>query len=89
MGWHPERTSQRSDPMAQTDAADEEICEVVTLDAIHARQHKVCVQVGSSKSVLHGHEDEGYQQLETSARYFWHDLGRLFSRQRGMGQEIC
>ena len=89
MGLHPERTSQRSDPMGKTDAADEQVSEVVALDAAHAKQHKVRVQVGSSKSFLHGHEDERYQQVETSARYYWQDSGRKFSRQPGMGQEIC
>ena len=44
--------------MGKTDAADEQVSEVVALDAAHAKQHKVRVQVGSSKSFLHGHEDE-------------------------------
>ena len=49
MGRHRERTSQRSDPMGKTHAPDEQVLDVVALDAAHAEQHKVRVQVGSGE----------------------------------------
>ena len=57
MGWSSQRTSQRFDPMENTCAADAQVSEVGSIDAVLARQHRVRVQVDCSKSRHHVHEN--------------------------------